>query len=169
MFTGNSTQRNARFKEDNANPDFAGIKGRITLWDVHTRYQIGRLDLQALYAQGQISDADQIDRLLAAFNAANPGDKRAFVPDAFKGWYVQAAYKVWEDGDLSISPFARYEYYSTQSSVPAGFDPDPANAQHVTTAGLTFRLHPQAVIKTDFQKYSDKGNNRFNVGLGYMF
>jgi len=53
--------------------------------------------------------------------------------------------------------------------MPAGFDADPANAQHVTTGGLTFRLHPQVVIKTDYQKYTDKDNNRFNVGLGYMF
>ncbi len=53
--------------------------------------------------------------------------------------------------------------------MPAGFDADPANAQHVVTTGLTFRLHPQAVIKTDFQRYTDKDNNRFNFGLGYMF
>jgi len=169
IFTGDSTQGNANFNADNTQPDFSGIKGRITLWDVHARYQIGRLDLQALYAHGHVSGAAQIDQVLLAFNAANPGDERTYVPDSFKGWYMQAAYKVWEQGDLSLSPFARYEYYNTQSSMPAGFDPDPANAQHVTTAGLTFRLHPQAVIKTDFQKYTDKVNNRFNVGLGYMF
>lgn len=169
VFTGNSTQGNANFNSDNTQPDFSGIRGRITLWDIHTRYQIAGFDLQALYAQGRISGAGEIDQLLAAFNAANPGDKRAFVPDAFKGWYAQAAYKLWERDEMSLSPFVRYEYYNTQSSMPAGFDANPANAQHVSTAGVTFRLHPQVVIKSDYQKYTDKDNNRFNVGLGYMF
>jgi len=170
LFTGNSTQGNAAFKADSTQPDFAGIDGRITLWEVHTRWTPGNFDFQALYARGRIGDADRIDQTLAAFNAANPGDARVYVPAAFYGWYLQGAYKLWERNEMSLSPFVRYEYYNTQSSMPAGFEADPTNASHVTTAGLTFRLHPQVVIKADYQKYVEHSeNNRVDLGLGYMF
>jgi len=169
VFSGNSGQGNAAFKADNTQPDFSGIDGRVTLWDLQARWTPGKFDLQALYARGRIGDADRIDQTLAAFNAAN-GDTRAYVPAAFYGWYAQAAYRLWERNEMSLSPFARYEYYNTQSSMPVGFEADPLNASHVTTAGLTFRLHPQVVIKADYQKYVEHSeNNRVDLGLGYMF
>jgi hypothetical protein len=169
VFTGNSTQGNAAFKADSTQPDFAALNGRVTLWEVHARWQPGPLDLQAIYARGLIGDADRIDRTLDAFNQAT-GSRRAFVPDSFNGWYGQVAYKVWERNEMSLTPFFRYEYYNTQSSMPAGFLADPANASHVATTGLTYRLHPQVVIKADYQKFVEHSdNNRVDLGLGYMF
>jgi hypothetical protein len=169
FFTGDATQGNAAFRADNTQPDFSGLGGRVTLWDAHARWQPGRLDLQALYARGHIGDAAQIDERLLAFNQANPGDERVFVPSEFYGWYVQAAYRIWDRDQMSLVPFVRYEYYNTQSSMPAGFTADPANASHVFTTGLNFYPHPQVVIKADYQRYTDKNNNRFDLGLGYMF
>ncbi len=168
LFTGNTTQGNAAFKADNTQPDFAGLGGRVTIWDVHARYHPGRLDLQAVYARGKIGEADQIDNTLLAYNTANAAS-RAFIPAGFYGWYAQAAYRVWDHNDMSLSPFVRYEYYNTQSSMPAGFTADPANANHVTTAGLNFYPHPQVVVKTDYQRYTDRDLSRWDIGLGYMF
>ncbi len=169
LFSGNSTQGNAAFKADSSQPDFSGLNGRVTLWEVHARWQPGPLDLQAIYARGHIGDADRVDQTLDAFNQAT-GDTRALVPDTFNGWYAQAAYKVWERNEMSLTPFFRYEYYNTQSSMPAGFLADPAKASHVATTGLTFRLHPQVVIKADYQKFVEHHeNNRVDLGLGYMF
>jgi opacity protein-like surface antigen len=171
LFSGNSAQGNAAFKADNTQPDFSGINARVTLWDVHTRWQAGGADLQALYAKGKIGDADRIDQTLQAFNTANPlSPPRAFVPDEFYGWLVQAAYMVWQREEMSLTPFIRYERYNTQSSMPEGFAADPANADRVTTAGLSFKPHPQVVFKADYQKFKDNTrNDRFNLGLGYMF
>jgi len=53
--------------------------------------------------------------------------------------------------------------------MPVGFAADPANANHVLTGGINFYPHPQVVIKADYQKYTDRDNNRFDLGLGYMF
>jgi hypothetical protein len=169
VFSGNSTQGNAAFKADNTQPDFSGINARVTLWDVHGRWQPGRFDLQAIYARGRIDEADRIDQTLAAYNQAT-GSTQAYVPDSFYGWYLQGAYHLWQREEMSLSPFARYEYYNTQASMPTGFLADPANASHVLTAGLTFRLHPQVVLKADYQKYVEhRDNNRVDLGLGYMF
>jgi hypothetical protein len=167
-FYGNSTQGNAAFRADNTQPDFDGLNGRVTLWDVHARWQPGNFDLQALYARGHIGDAAQIDDTLLAFNQANGAD-RQFVPAGFYGWYGQAAYRLRLRENVMLAPFVRYEYYNTQSSMPAGFAVDPTNANHVLTGGVNFYPHPQVVIKADYQKYTDRDNNRFDLGLGYMF
>ncbi len=169
VFTGNSTHANAAFKEDSSTPNFEGAKGRVTLWDAHARWQPGRWDFAALYAAGSIGDAARIDATLETFNDAT-GSDRPFLPSRFEGWYLQGAYKIWEQGDLSLSPFVRYEFFDTQAAMPAGFERDPANRDHVFTGGLTFRLHPQVVIKADYQKYQDNSlNDRYNLGLGFMY
>ena len=169
IFTGNSTHANAAFKADPSTPDFGSAKGRVTLVEAHVRWQPGRWDFAALCAAGSIGDAAQIDATLLNFN--NPtGENRPYLPSRFTGWYFQTAYKVWDAGDLSLSPFARYEFFDTQSKMPAGFASDPVNRDHVFTAGLSFRLHPQVVIKADYQKYQDNSlNDRYNLGLGFMY
>jgi hypothetical protein len=169
LFTGNSGQDNADFKADNTLPDFAGINGRVTLWDVHARWQYQGWDLQTVYAKGRIGDADRIDQTLQAYNIAT-GANRPFLPGGFYGWLAQAAYTVWERGDMTLTPFGRVEKFNTQSAMPSGFAADPANADRVATLGLSFKPHPQVVLKTDYQKFRDNPvNDRFNLGLGYMF
>ena len=169
MFTGNSLQGNADFLADNSKPNFSGINGRVTLWDVHTRWQDHGWDLQALYSKGRIGDADRIDSVLKAYNTANP-TPLPYLSSEFYGWLTQAAYTVWESGDMSLTPFVRYEKFNTQSKMPDGFATDPVNADRVTTVGLSFKPHPQVVFKADYQKFKDNSiNDRFNLGLGYMF
>jgi len=169
VFTGNSTHDNADYKADAGGPDLSGIHGRVTLWDIHTRWQKNGWDLEALYTRGTIGEAAKINASIQSFNLANQAT-RPYVPGAFYGWLVQAAYTVWEHGNMSLTPYARYEQYNTQSHMPAGFVADPANADHVATAGLSFSPYPQVVCKADYQKYVyNHKNDRFNLGLGYMF
>lgn len=169
LFTGNSMQANADFKADNSQPDFSGIKGRVTLGEVHARWQRDGLDLQALYAKGKISDASDIDNTLQTYNTINI-DTRPFVPNEFYGWLVQGAYTVWQRDEMTLTPFLRYEKFNSQSKMPAGFAADPANADRVETIGVSFKPASQVVFKADYQKYLDNAeNNRFNLGLGYMF
>ncbi|WP_266170118.1 porin [Dyella subtropica] len=169
VFSGNSMHANADFKTDNTKPNFAGISARVTLWDVHTRWQQNGWDLSAVYAKGTIGDAGKIDTTVQAFNTAT-GANRPYVPSAFYGWLVQGAYTVWEHGDMKLTPFVRYEKFNTQSKMPAGFLADAANADRVTTVGVSFNPHPQVVCKADYQKFQDHPkNDRFNLGIGYMF
>jgi hypothetical protein len=169
IFTGNSTQDNAAFKADPTLPDFGTAKGRVTLWDVHGRWQPGRWDFSALYTSGTIGDAAQMDATLLDYNNST-GSDRPYLPSRFYGWYLQAAVTAWEHGDMALSPFARYEYFDTQAGMPEGFTRDPANRDHVFTTGLTFRVHPQVVIKADYQKFQDhKDDDRYDLGLGFMY
>lgn len=153
VFTGNTGQDGA------SNAALSGVSGRVTLWDVHAKYAAHGWDLQALYARGTLGDADAI--------SAATGEA---APKSLQGWYVQAAYHVWQRGDMDLAPFVRYERYNTQDSVADGFSADPLNDERVSTVGMNFYVHPQVVLKADFQNFrADDTKDAFNLGVGFMF
>ncbi len=160
VFTGNTGQNGA------SNTALKGVSARFTLWDMHAKYFRDNWDLQALYARGALGDAAQVSNALVAAS----GNPALIAPKTFDGWYAQAAYHVWKRGDMDLAPFIRLEKFNTQKSVADGFTPNPLNDERVITAGLSFKLHPQVVIKADYQKFrTDVTKDRFNLGLGYMF
>lgn len=150
---------------ETAKPALVGTAAKLTLWEMHAKYAVGDMDLQALYARGTLTDTDEIN---SAAGLAAGSNKAA--PQSFFGWYAQAAYHVWKSGDYDLAPFVRYEHYNTQDSVADGYTVDPLNDEKVTTIGMNFRLHPQVVVKADFQNFrTDDKKDRFNLGVGYMF
>ena len=160
VFTGNTGQNGA------SNAALKGVPARLTMWDVHAKYFRGNWDLQALYARGALGDAAQVSNALIAAS----GDPTLIAPKVFDGWYAQAAYHVWKRGDMSLIPFVRFERFNTQKEVAPGFIANPLNDERVITAGMSFRLHPQVVLKADYQKFRTDGTkDRLNLGFGYMF
>jgi len=164
VFTGNTGQNGA------SNPALQGVSARLTLWDVHAQYRIAGLDLQALYAAGTLGDADKVT---AAILAAAPTPADAFAaPKTLKGGYVQAAYHAYKQGNFDVAPFVRYERIDIkQQEDPAnGLLQDPNNIERIKTFGVNFWVHPQVVLKADIQRYTtDKSQDRFSLGLGFMF
>ncbi|HEY3301413.1 MAG TPA: hypothetical protein VGJ90_11630 [Methylophilaceae bacterium] len=156
VFTGNTGQ---------GNPDIGNA--RLTLWDLHTRYQTGSWDLRALYARGHLGDAANI-KTVTGFDA----------PSSFYGWFTEAAYHVWKSGDMDFAPFIRYESYDTQASLPNGSVRLPGSRNKVWTAGASFWPDPKVVLKADYQVFDKQdidaggnslGDKRINLGMGYMF
>ena len=140
---------------------FAGVGARYTLMDVHAKWTPGAWDLTALYARGSITGA-------AALNATFAGAPY-LVPNAFDGFYAQAAYKFRLTGDYAIAPFARYEIVNTGR----GFDGSSNTGyktEGIATLGANFNITPTVVVKADMQRYKVvSDNNRFNLGLGFSF
>lgn len=169
VFTGKTGHANADFKADPTGPDFKGIGGRLTLWDVHARVQRSGFDVEALYTRGSFANSAAIDQVILDYNAAN-GTERPVLPSAFYGWLAQGAYTFGLGGDVTLSPFVRYEHYDTQSRLPLGLAADPANRDSVLTSGLSFKPIEHVVVKLDYQKFIDhKSNDRIDAGLGYQF
>jgi hypothetical protein len=165
VFTGNTGQNGA------SNPALQGVAARLTLWDVHTQYRVAGLDLQALYAAGSLGDSDKLNGAILASATAN-GTAPFAVPKTFKGGYVQAAYHVYKRGNFDVAPFVRYERIDIkQEEDPANTQlQDPNNIERIKTIGVNFWVHPQVVLKADVQRYAtDKSQERFNLGLGFMF
>ena len=143
--------------------------GRVTLAEVHADTKFSGLTLRGLYARGTIDDA-------AAINAANHFTGNSSVGESFGGWYVEGGYDVsshvFSRGDMSLTPYARYEWLNTQKSVPSGFSRNPANEQKIFTVGFAFKPISQTVVKVDYQNVDNEagtGINQWNIALGYIF
>jgi Phosphate-selective porin O and P len=153
---------------------------RVTLWETHARWTPAKFDLSALYAHGSISN-------LAAANAANPGSPNP-IPSDFYGYYAQAAYGLWEQGDYRLAPFARWERYNMGSryagtsgpvipiglvplsATPGGYGYWPQNHDRVWTLGANFYTTPHVVLKADYQWFQLNSDfNRFDLGVGLNF
>lgn len=169
VFTGKTGHSNADFKADPTGPDFKGLGGRVTLWDVHARVQRSGFDVEALYTRGSFANTAAIDQVILDYNTAN-GTERPVLPSSFYGWLVQGAYTFGLGGDVTLSPFVRYERYNTQARLPLGLIADPANRDRVFTTGVSFKPISDVVVKFDYQKYiENSANDRVNLGLGYQF
>jgi len=163
LFTGNTAQNGVGATSSAA---LEGKNARVTLWDVHGKYSVGNLDLQALYARGTLNDTQAINQAAGITAGANNNA----APKSFWGGYVQAAYPVWKKGEMRLSPFVRYERYDTQASVDSGFTKDPLNNERVITTGANFNLSRDVVFKADWQNFQrDNAKDRFNLGVGYQF
>ena len=152
-------------KAGHATTDFAANDARVTLAELHTRYTPGAWDLSALWAYGRISNTETLN---ATF-AGNPTP----VPSSFAGWYLQAAYKLWEGGDYALSPFARFESFDTArtyASQPAGLGVPTAPYERVATVGANLMVGQGVVLKADYQKFrEDKSRDRVNLGVGFSY
>ena len=163
-------------------PPNAPIPGnqRVTLWEGHVRWTPDKFDLSALYAHGHISN-------LAGTNIEYPGSPNP-IPSDFYGYFFQAAYDVWSQGDYRLSPFARWEVYNMGSSyegtpgpdIPLGTTPLtaapgdyglwPRDQDRLWTLGANLYITPHVVVKVDYQHFMiNKEFTRFDLGLGLNF
>jgi hypothetical protein len=146
----------------------AGGHLSVTLWDLHARYTPGAWDLSAVYAQGSISGT-------AAFNTLtlSSGPDWYPVPKRFSGAYVQAAYKLWQQEDYALKPFARWERANTREAyadLGAGLTPEAAPTETVRTVGLNLDVGSHVVLKADLQyRKVDTARNRVGLGLGWSY
>lgn len=167
VFTGN-----ARVPSDP--PDLPDQ--RVTLWETHVRWTPGAADLSAVYARGTISNT-------AAINQFNPGASNS-LPAEFYGYYVQAAYDVWQHESYRLVPFVRWERYNLGAKyegIADGFTPVatglsasgalwPTPHDRVWTLGANFYLNPNVVLKADYQSFqTNQDFTRFDLGLGLSF
>lgn len=165
VFTGNTV------------PAAGASNQRATLWETHARWTPGKWDLSALYAQGSISNTAQV-------NAQFPGTANP-MPASFYGWYLQAAYNIWQHDKYRAVPFARFERYNMGAKyegIAPGFSATPSQPvtstgatfakpyDSVWTTGMNFYLNPNVVFKVDYQRFAkNRDFSRVDLGLGVSF
>ena len=146
-------------------PTMASPNASVNLTELHAKWDLGSWALAGLVALGRFHD-------VAAFNASGANGSNP-VPDVFRGGYLQAAYRLWRQGDYSLVPFTRYERVNTAvgfSGLPMGLAPATDPDTRVITVGASFYLHPQVVLKADTQRYLNNAQlDRFNLGIGFHF
>jgi hypothetical protein len=154
--------------ETGQNEEFAGEEptGLLAMGDVHAQYRWQGLELRALYAFGSLGDAAQISR----------GNEHT-VGDRMQGYYLEAAYNLMplvcpEWADQYVAPFFRYESFDPMESAPYGFTRDRTRETELYTMGITYKPHPQVVLKFDYRNFEQARGERaddLGIGLGFVF
>ncbi len=146
----------------------------LTLWDVHGRVAYRGLEAKALYVHGRMTNVGDLNK--AQTIAGNSRAGNASIGQDLFGGYVELAYDVLrlcpKARGHKLSPFARYERYDTQNTVPSGHTVDPANSRIEYTFGLTYKPISQVVLKFDHQILGNQahtGVSQTNAGIGYIF
>lgn len=148
--------------------EFAGEKPSVftLIWETHAQVRYRGLELRALGAFTSIDDAATLSRALG----------ETIGEDQF-GFYAEAAYDVArlirpESGHY-VAPFFRYEIVDTQDGVPRGFARAPGNDVQLYTVGLSYKPHPQVVLKLDYRNFNagrEKPRpDEINLGAGFIF
>jgi len=136
----------------------------VALWDLRARWGPGALQISALYARGAFTNS-------AAFNAPLVGSP-TLLPASFDGWYVEAAYRLWSGERDWLVPFARVEQANTgrtYADLGPGLTPSPRPTETVFTAGASYHLGPEVVVKADWQRFDVTDESRVSLGLGWSF
>ena len=61
---------------------------------------------------------------------------------------------------------------TSKAGVPAGFQRDENEETKLYTVGLSYKPHPQVVLKLDYRNFQTKDDGTpddVNVGLGFVF
>ena len=143
------------------NPD---IDGDIQIYSADFQYSVSPFEFRGVVADIRIDEA---------------GDIGSGTAEEIFGWYLEAACHVlpdgWKKNKLTHSDavvFVRYDDFDTQYKMPSGVAADPAGDRSEWTAGLSFYLNPNVVLKADYQIRDDSGEDlgdRINLGLGWAY
>jgi len=136
------------------------------IWETHAQAHFRGLELRVLGAFVDIDDADVLSRALG----------ETIAEDMF-GFYAEAAYDVLPlfrlDTRQYLAPFFRYEIFDTQDDVPRGFVRVPGNDVQLYTVGLSYKPHPQVVLKLDYRNFNTSSAkpraDELNLGAGFIF
>jgi hypothetical protein len=140
----------------------------LTLFEAHTQYRRGPLEARTLFAMSFLGDAGDLSTALGL-----PQDEP--VADQMLGGYAEVAYDVWDllfQGSKYLAPFVRVEYVDTQHQVPGGFSADRNEAFWLFTPGLSFKPHPDVVLKLEYRNYAPRSGeipDELSVGMGLVF
>ncbi len=153
----------------------------VSISEANVQYNGKLLTFRALFAQGNISKANEINRAYASNT-----------PESFFGAYAEAGinllYIFNRDTKRTCTLFARYETLDLNKKVPENGISDDINKKDFIIAGLTYKPIHGVVIKADyvFRKTGEpnpklnpnpspqapaysKTNGFFNLGFGYSF
>lgn len=149
-------------------PSGENIEAPVDMFELHGDARIRGWWLRALWVDGSVGDVSQLNESLGLTGSESIGE-------SFGGWYAEVGYDlatVVSMGQMSVTPFVRYESLDTQKDVPSGFSANPANDREILTFGVSWKPIPQTVFKIDYQNIDNEagtGVDQLNLGLGYIF
>lgn len=150
-------------KAGNAKVASKSAEGRMTMYDIHTKYQNGGFIARALYTESHLSNADSY---------------KTDMSESARGGYVNLEYNVlpfFAQTSQRLPLFFQYENYNLGTSLANG---KSFGTSESFTYGLNYFPHDQVVLKAEYlnrknknftnvAQYIDEGI--FSLGLGFIF
>lgn len=136
------------------------------------------LELRVLGSYGTLNDPAALT--LKLFPGAKPGDKPVtkLIGSAMYGFYAEVAYDLWpllSNSGLYLAPFFRIEKFDTQLRVPTipGRSKDDSVDRMIIDAGVTFKPHPQVVLKVNYRDETSAASadrvDSLYFGAGFVY
>ncbi|HLN52684.1 MAG TPA: hypothetical protein VK212_03180 [Lentimicrobium sp.] len=142
----------------------------IAMVGVDARYKISGLELRGQFYLSSLSNTAEYNQFSSVDGKNND------LGSSMMGYYVEAGYNVLrhcKKTSKELIPFVRYEFYNTHNTVEADMAENAAYENTVITTGLTFKVHKNAVLKSDLQftksAAATEYSKIFNAGIGVMF
>jgi hypothetical protein len=142
----------------------------ISMLGADARYKLGGLELRGQFYYTAFSNTLQYNK----FTTVN--GERNDLGQSMIGYYVEAGYNILRNCNKTtqeLIPFVRYEYYNTHNSVDNATVQNLAYENVMITTGLTYKIHKNAVLKTDLQFVKSAKATEYskvlNAGIGVMF
>ncbi|MFT3766060.1 MAG: hypothetical protein QM820_11170 [Minicystis sp.] len=142
-------------------------------YSIDARFRRAGLEWKALFTEWHLPEAGALmhtfnDSGKPIYDAAKPA------PTRIRGAYVEAGYDVLHPFGLShqVVPFARIEYYNTQSAVPDGYKANPVYSIREYTFGASYKPIREVVFKADYQirnRQAGPDETQANFGVGFMY
>ena len=135
----------------------------ISMIGLDARYVIGGFEARGQMNVANIKNTDQYND----FTGKDLGSQ-------LFGWYAEVGYNVLHSAETEqkLVPFIRYEKYNTHAKTEGGLAINGAYDRTDVTVGAGWWLSSGAVLKADYQFFSNALDNsfgQFNMGIGIWF
>lgn len=172
FYTGDSAPNRARTN--------LSTRARVTLGEVHGRYEVGPLTLRGQALVGRIENSEAITRAnLNTFNGDVLGTSRTPVGSRAKSYFVEAGYNVFsllgrQSGGNRLDLFGRYEVYDTHAGTEGSIARIARYARKALTVGLNYKPRPGIVLKAEYSHRTNEGSTAnkadyLGAGVGFEF
>lgn len=145
----------------------------LTLWEAHGQYRSHGLELRGLFTMAHLGDARELT--LALRKTKDIGTSET-IGSRMLGTYGEIAYDflplLQPNTEQYLAPFVRFEYFDTHEKTPAGFSRDKSKAVRLWVTGVSYKPHPNVVLKLDYRDFSPirgKRADEVNFGVGFAF
>jgi hypothetical protein len=151
---------------------------RTLLVEGHAQLRYRGLEARALAVYGTLSRARDLTLALFPDAEAGAAPETRLVASAIYGWYAEIAYDFWplvSRRRLYLAPYFRYERLNTQHATPEilGRVHDAKLDTTILEAGLTFKPHPQVVVKLSYRDSFNEAGSRtadsVTLGAGFVY
>ncbi len=154
------------------------VSARVTLMELHGRYERGPITLRGQFLTGEIENADQVTRAnFNTFNASELGVSKTPVGSRAEAWFVEAGYdllSLFGSAGGRLDAFARYDAYDTHADTTGSITRNARYDREAVTVGLNYKPRPGIVFKGEFSNRTHAGRigneaDYFGLGLGFEF